>query len=223
MTTFKMEFSDDNVDDFRKIIHHRWPNLETRKTPAADDYNEKFAQLLRRKFDGWPSSTSTDKNKFQEKIAIFNGKIRKNEENLRKNPFSDSYRPVAFSKTNDVGIYGRPESGSLTEKRGVKAGNHIGREILELCQVIDDCGHERPDGVKIITFGHLFQLYTKISDKVVGMLLRARRHGLVKFEGEMLYQRRDEEKIISLAKSFSEIEKLCKQSNDPAKCITFSD
>ena len=33
-----------------------------------------------------------------------------------------------------------------------------------------------------------FQLYNAISDKVVGTLLRARKHGYVYFEGEMLYQ-----------------------------------
>ena len=36
--------------------------------------------------------------------------------------------------------------------------------------------------------------------QVVGILLRARRHGLVKFEGEMLFQRRDDDVTITLVK-----------------------
>lgn len=35
------------------------------------------------------------------------------------------------------------------------------------------------------------QIYVHISDKVVGLLLRARKHKLVDFEGEILFQRRD--------------------------------
>ena len=49
----------------------------------------------------------------------------------------------------------------------------------------------------MIRFGHLFEAYTKISNKVVGMLLRARKQGLVVFEGEMLYQRRDDDVLIT--------------------------
>lgn len=33
-----------------------------------------------------------------------------------------------------------------------------------------------------------FQIYTVISDKLVGMLLRARKHKIVDFEGECLFQ-----------------------------------
>lgn len=82
--------------------------------------------------------------------------------------------------------------------RGIKAHNHISNEILELCRVIRQVGMEKGDGSYIFTFGVLFQTYTVISNKVVGILLRARKHGLVDFEGEMLFQRRDDNKIITL-------------------------
>lgn len=52
------------------------------------------------------------------------------------------------------------------------------------------------DGSYSIQFGKLFEAYTKISNKLVGMLLRARKQGLVMFEGEMLYQRRDDHVVI---------------------------
>lgn len=94
--------------------------------------------------------------------------------------------------------YGRPPEGSKTEMRGIKAHSHVSNEIVELCSVIRQIGIETSDGSWIVTFGDLFQTYTVISNKVVGILLRARKHGLVEFEGEMLYQRRDDKKIIKL-------------------------
>jgi len=44
----------------------------------------------------------------------------------------------------------------------------------------------------------LFELYKVISNKIVGLLIRARKHGLVEFEGEMLYQKRDDNVVITL-------------------------
>lgn len=44
----------------------------------------------------------------------------------------------------------------------------------------------------------LFDRYIRISDKVVGILMRARKHGLVDFEGEMLWQGRDDHVVITL-------------------------
>lgn len=74
----------------------------------------------------------------------------------------------------------------------------------------------------------VIQIYNTISDKCVGNLLSARKHGFVAFEGEMLYQvmlnwindfvmyvnnqtirqRRDEDTEITLAKPIEEIVKL---------------
>ena len=59
-------------------------------------------------------------------------------------------------------------------------------------------GDEQPDGTVAVTFGRLFERYTRISNKVVGMLLRARKQNLVDFEGEMLFQRRDDNVVITL-------------------------
>ena len=57
-------------------------------------------------------------------------------------------------------------------------------------------------------------------DKLVGMLLRARKYGLVHFDGEMLYQRQDDHKEIRLLKSLDEIRQIVAQSGDPANCIS---
>lgn len=67
-------------------------------------------------------------------------------------------------------------------------------------------GREQPDGTVWVTFGRLFERYTRISNKVVGMLLRARKQNLVHFEGEMLFQKRDDDVIITLLHMPEEVE-----------------
>lgn len=74
-------------------------------------------------------------------------------------------------------------------------------EIRVLCSVIEEHGSPVQDGIAIIKFGELFRLYQVISNKVVGVLIRARKHGYVEFDGEMLYQKRDDDKAIKLIKS----------------------
>jgi hypothetical protein len=49
-----------------------------------------------------------------------------------------------------------------------------------------------------IKFGKLFHIYANISNKLVGILLRARKYNYVQFDGEILYQGRDEDCIIRL-------------------------
>lgn len=44
-----------------------------------------------------------------------------------------------------------------------------------------------------------------INDKLVGLLLRARKHKFVDFEGEMLFQRRDDDVSIFMLKPIDEI------------------
>ncbi|XP_017484545.1 PREDICTED: mucin-7 [Rhagoletis zephyria] len=100
-----------------------------------------------------------------------------------------------------------PLAGSLTEMRGQKANMHVLREMLELCQIIDSEGYNVKDEptMRVIPFGELFNIYNYISDKVVGILLRARKHKLVDFEGEMLFQRRDDDVPVFLLKPIAEI------------------
>lgn len=102
--------------------------------------------------------------------------------------------------------YGRPVAGSRTEARGRFAGAHISQEVKDLCKVILQMGDEQPDGTVSVTFGRLFERYTRISNKLVGMLLRARKQNLVRFEGEMLFQRRDDDVIITLIHMPEEVE-----------------
>ena len=51
----------------------------------------------------------------------------------------------------------------------------------------------------------LFKIYNRINDKVVGLLIRARKKDLLSFEGEMLYQGKDDLTWIVLTKNINTI------------------
>ncbi|CAL7951740.1 unnamed protein product [Xylocopa violacea] len=146
-----------------------------------------------------------------DKVAMFNQYADKHKDMQSKNPFTSglNIEKRKFSKEE----YGRPQAGSLTDIRGRKAAVHIMKEVLELCQIIHDEGTPCQDQPEIIaiTFGDLFNIYTHISNKCVGLLLRARKQKLVDFEGEVLFQRRDDDVPIYLIKPINEIRELYNQ------------
>ncbi|KAI5106395.1 actin-binding Rho-activating protein-like [Silurus meridionalis] len=115
----------------------------------------------------------------------------------KHNPFT-SVEVMAFRPVWSQADYGRPREGSHTERRGTEAQSHIGKEVSELCQIIRELGHRREDGRREIEFGKLFEHYVSISNKLVGLLLRARKQGQVHFEGEMLWQGKDDRVLITL-------------------------
>ena len=115
------------------------------------------------------------------------------------NPFSQwdgaSHRE-ALEKTHTE--YGRPIRGTDTEIRGRAAGRLMNHEVDILIYTIKEHGKKTGNQTICITFGELFRLYVQISNKLVGALLRARKYGFLDFQGEMLFQRRDEDTLISL-------------------------
>ncbi|GLD67462.1 actin-binding Rho-activating protein-like protein [Lates japonicus] len=129
------------------------------------------------------------------------------QEYQKHNPFSHDTRPSVVVPQRGQDDYGRPLQGSMTEQRGKDAHTHISREVQELCEVIRIIGEPRDsveggsssDG-KVITveFGKLFEHYVTISNKLVGVLLRARKQRLVDFKGEMLWQGKDDHVLITL-------------------------
>ncbi|KAJ8976219.1 hypothetical protein NQ317_008102 [Molorchus minor] len=158
------------------------------------------------------------------KVALFNQVADKHVKGQSVNPFSNGKqcgnlpRPV-ISKED----YGRPPKGSLSEVRALRATIQVSKEMMELCEIINQCGQmlftpeEKPnDSRKVISFGELFAIYTGISDKVVGVLLRARKYKLVDFEGECLFQRRDDHVPIILSKSMAEIRKILMEKIETA-------
>ncbi|XP_042353604.1 actin-binding Rho-activating protein [Plectropomus leopardus] len=117
------------------------------------------------------------------------------------NPFSEEfdheYAMAQRLRKGDSG-YGRPKDGSKTAERGDRAQKHIHREMEEMVWIIRDMGIKDKEGRTIITFGRLFDRYVKISDKVVGIALRCRKHKMLDFEGEMLWKGQDDDVIITL-------------------------
>lgn len=65
----------------------------------------------------------------------------------------------------------------------------------------------------------MFQLYTLISNKLVGILLRARKYQLVDFEGEVLFQRQDDHVPIIMLKAIDEIRSILKSKMEDANAI----
>lgn len=135
-------------------------------------------------------------------------KFKEMEQNVATQSKDDVYSKDFTQKKMDKSSseYGRPKPGTLTEQRAKKAAAHVHREMLTLCEVVEDYGKQEKEGDPIrITFGRLFTIYVNISDKVVGTLLRARKHKMIDFEGEMLFQKRDDHVIITLLLSGAQL------------------
>ncbi|XP_017768741.1 PREDICTED: actin-binding Rho-activating protein-like [Nicrophorus vespilloides] len=159
------------------------------------------------------------------KVALFNQQANKHLRKQAVNPFSNGkcvggMPKPQFSKDE----YGKPAKGSLSESRAFKATIEVCKEMLECCEIINQYGEplfdpseKQDDPRKAISFGTIFTIYTVISDKLVGMLLRARKHKLVDFEGEVLFQRRDDHVPIILLKPIAEVRAIFREKIDAAK------
>ncbi|KAL0821017.1 hypothetical protein ABMA28_005666 [Loxostege sticticalis] len=136
-----------------------------------------------------------------QKITAFSGSFDKN------------HKPT-FSKDE----YGKPVPGSMTEFRGAEALARVCSEMKELCEIINEYGKEPcknllppelQDATRVISFRELFTIYTVISDKLVGILLRSRKHQLTYFEGEVLFQGRDDDVPVFLIQTIQDIRQYC--------------
>ncbi|XP_038051700.1 actin-binding Rho-activating protein-like [Patiria miniata] len=133
------------------------------------------------------------------RIALWKQVEKQHQEKQLINPFSEWEGASTRAKLRPDDLeYARPVEGSMTAIRGQAAGQRISGEIQNLIDVIQRVGRPCEDGRHQVTFGRLFEIYVKISNKLVGILLRARRQGLVAFEGEMLWQGKDDNVVITL-------------------------
>lgn len=155
--------------------------METNDAPAPHDDRDVCVGSVKGLTENW-QKWSSEQQEYQ-----------------KHNPFSNDTAPVPTQLQRGQEGYGKPPEGSKTEQRGKDAQSHICREVEELCTVIKEIGRSGEDNGKItVEFGTLFEHYVTISNKLVGVLLRARKQGLVHFEGEMLWQGRDDRVIITL-------------------------
>ncbi|XP_072938060.1 actin-binding Rho-activating protein-like [Epargyreus clarus] len=150
-------------------------------------------------------------------ISAFDTKAQSHTELQKITAFSghfDKNQKPTFSKEE----YGKPKPGSMTEYRGAEAQARVCTEMKELCEIINEYGKppckgllppELKSATKVISFGELFTIYTVISDKLVGILLRTRKHQLTYFEGEVLFQKRDDDVPVFLMQPMEDIRHYC--------------
>ncbi|XP_014257040.1 actin-binding Rho-activating protein-like [Cimex lectularius] len=161
-------------------------------------------------------------------ISKFNAQANAHQQSQSLNPFSGGFSRSPSPRPSKE-EYGKPVAGSKTEERGIRAKSHVCREILELCECIYDVGTYNnqvrkkdegedyvDDGTIIVSFGELFEIYTRINDKVVGLLIAAKKKGFVYFEKEILFQRRDDDVLIALIKPIEEIRAILKEAMNPS-------
>ncbi|NXP72488.1 ABRA protein, partial [Ramphastos sulfuratus] len=181
----KLEQDDSDREMPALRIKRPVPSLSSRASPEAGGEARRRCSLVTGLKDRWQEWA-------EQHIAT-----------QKLNPFSEDFDQELAMATRlhkgDEG-YGRPKEGTKTAERAKRAQEHIHREIRDMCFIIESMARPRPDGKVQVTFGELFDRYVRISDKVVGILLRARKHGLVEFEGEMLWQGRDDNVVITLVK-----------------------
>ena len=126
--------------------------------------------------------------------SLWESRIHEIEESDKANPFSRNF--TGEHEKLDKDHYGRPPEGSLTEKRGQEAAVWVDKEIDKLIVEIKKIGEfDAEEGGITVEFGKLFLQYQDISNTVVGILMRAKKRGRVKYEGEMLYQHKPHVKI----------------------------
>jgi len=101
--------------------------------------------------------------------------------------------------------YGKPVPGSASDIRGQKYQKAVNDEVIALCKMISMQGLRLTNGHTLILFGELFRIYQKISNKVVGILARARKNRLVHYEGETLWQGQDDEVNVTLLRPIQDI------------------
>ena len=79
----------------------------------------------------------------------------------------------------------------------------IYKDVRQLIQAIKSRGKVKENKGVCISFGDLFNSYNAISNKLVELLIRGRKQNLVSFDGEILFQNRDENVIIYLNEDMS--------------------
>ncbi|KAI3358740.1 hypothetical protein L3Q82_015150 [Scortum barcoo] len=178
---------DDSEGDSESAMRIKRPSVPAYKKEAEDAHK---INTLSKKY----SAVGNLKSRWQNWASEHNV-------NQKLNPFSEYFDydySMSLRLQKGQEGYGRPKEGSLTAERAKRAEQHIHREIDDMCYVIRTMADPDPDGRTRITFGQLFDRYVRISDKVVGILMRARKHGKVAFDGEMLWQGQDDGVIITL-------------------------
>lgn len=120
---------------------------------------------------------------------MWDAKAKQTAAEAASNPFSQHFdASAAKAAVRNDDQYGRPVAGSKTEQRAKAAQSWVEQAIEKLVSVIREIGKPDAQGRPHITFGELFIAYQDISDTLVGIMMRAKKRGLLEYEGDMLFQ-----------------------------------
>mmetsp|Transcript_6826 Transcript_6826/g.12044 ORF Transcript_6826/g.12044 Transcript_6826/m.12044 type:complete len:431 (+) Transcript_6826:155-1447(+) len=131
------------------------------------------------------------------RIQGWNKQVEGMQEADRENPFSANFSGPAAPRPGEEG-YGRAKAGTKTAERAAKAQEWVDKEIDKFVSVVKDIGEPGPDGKISVTFGKLFITYQDISDTLVGIMMRAKKRKHIHYEGDMLFQGRDNHVLVTL-------------------------
>lgn len=135
----------------------------------------------------------------QETANLWSRRAEAIEEEQSLNAFSKHFDPEAAKKRAAIvgdEDYGIPVPGSATDERWQKGKAWVEEQIDALIAVIFEIGLVEAD-VVTVTFGALFHKYADISDSLVGILMRAKKRNRLYYEGDMLFQNKDDDVIIT--------------------------
>ena len=123
---------------------------------------------------------------------LWDGRAQQAAEEVAHNPFSEHFDAAASKQhpQRSDADYGRPVEGSKTAARAQQAQAWVEQNVMKLVEVIRELSQGTSDAQSrpYTTFGELFAAYVNISDTLVGIMLRAKKRGLIEYEGAMLFQ-----------------------------------
>jgi hypothetical protein len=94
--------------------------------------------------------------------------------------------------------YGHPLPGSKSEARAAAASDWVEKEVAKLVVEIRKIGFKDAKGRAAVKFITLFHHYENVSDTLVGIMLRAKKRGLIQYDGEMLLQGMHDNVVITV-------------------------
>lgn len=112
-------------------------------------------------------------------------KTNKDEEFLNSGSFVDKMESHDYFNEQTKHI-SEPAKRLLSEK-------FMKQEIDRLCQVIEEIGETDDSGNIFVTYGNLREEYSKISDGLNGVLIKAKNSGRIEYTGSFLMQEDDAE------------------------------
>lgn len=143
-------------------------------------------------------SAELEKTLVAETAKMWSRRAEAIEEEQKVNVFSSHFDADATKQAARTGEYGKPVPGSLTDQRWQKGRAWVDDQIDKLTGVIRDIGDADVDGTTTVTFGELFYKYADISDSLVGILMRAKKRNRLYYQGDMLFQTKDDHVVITV-------------------------